>query len=134
MPTPVRKIKVGAQKCVTQRVKKWRTVVSYGLIASNDTSPKKSRTWSRAITTMTNPRSQSTASSRGRAGGATGAAGPRVSAGKRTWDIRPTSSNRDRLADRVQHVLDHLVRLHALGLALEVQDQPVPQGHRGHRP
>lgn len=54
---PARKMKVGAQKCVTQRV-----MNSAASVTSRGLKPpfaKKSRVWSRAITIMTRPRRMS---------------------------------------------------------------------------
>ena len=54
---PARKMKVGAQKCVTQRVRNSAvSVTSRGL---KPPLAKKSRVWSRAITIITRPRSVS---------------------------------------------------------------------------
>src|SRR5260221_13561103 len=61
---PARKMNVGAQKCVTHRVRKYAGVVVLRSVASrNNRSEKKSRTWSSAIKIMTNPRRKSMESS-----------------------------------------------------------------------
>ena len=61
---PARKMKVGAQKCVIQRVRN-----SAGSVTSRgfqSLPPKKSRVWSKAIRAMTKPRRRSMLSKRGR--------------------------------------------------------------------
>src|SRR6516225_1362245 len=61
---PARKMNVGAQKCVTHRVRKFAGVVVVRSVASkNNRSEKKSRTWSSAIKIITKPRRQSIESS-----------------------------------------------------------------------
>src|SRR5579885_1370349 len=45
--------------------------------------------------------------------------------------IMSPSRHQGRLADRLQDVGDHLVGLDVLGLALEVEDEPVAQGGGG---
>src|SRR5215468_3130294 len=62
---PARKMNVGAQKCVTHRVRnKAVSAKSRGLTPP---APKKSRVWSSAISTMTSPRNRSMLSRRLRA-------------------------------------------------------------------
>ena len=56
---PARKTKAGAQKCVTHRVKK-----SAG-VRPPAGMPEKTRTWSRAMSTMTTPRRMSREAMRG---------------------------------------------------------------------
>src|ERR1700755_796646 len=67
-PVPARKTKVGAQKCVIQRVKKRPVQVCVGSSGSNAFAYawKKSRTWSSAMMTITMPRTASTELSRAR--------------------------------------------------------------------
>src|SRR5580698_6063510 len=62
-PVPTSRKKTGAQKCVIQRVKKSGTVVVARLVGLTG-RPRKSRTWSSAIRTMTTPRRISTDSMR----------------------------------------------------------------------
>src|SRR5262245_18227835 len=105
-------------------------------------SPKKSRTWSRTITTITKPRTQSTLSRRVRAratgfaagAGASDGSVAEVMVGSLSRSRRNGLRRHHRLADRLHYVLDDRVRRDPFRLALEVQDQPVPQGHRRHRP
>ena len=77
---PASSTKIGAQKCVIQRVMNSAgSATSRGFIAL---PPKKSRVWSSAITISTRPRSRSMELSRGRAPEATaGSVTPAVLAG-----------------------------------------------------
>ena len=61
---------MGAQKCVTHRVKKSAAVVVAGFVGLAAASPKKSLVWSRAIRIMMMPRTTSTVSTRCRSGAA----------------------------------------------------------------
>ncbi len=63
-PVPARNAKAGAQKCVTHRVRNIAGLSCDRSIGSLITLPKKSRVWSIAISTITAPRSRSTASRR----------------------------------------------------------------------
>lgn len=73
-PVPARNTNTGAQKCVIQRVRKSAGKVRVRFSGSKGLFEKKSREWSSAMSSMTQPRSRSTDSKRGRAAGAGGRA------------------------------------------------------------